>query len=289
MKEKKGIKRVSKAVLKKGKKKDAGKKNFMDEKTEIVRRKLQIKAAVTHHIGGRESQQDNYGMSDFDDYVLASTKGRLAIMADGMGGLANGAEISGIVVASLLDQFKNIPFDKEISAQLLEMVYKANEEVRNYVKDIHGEMSGSTLVAADILDGQLYFVSVGDSRIYLIRGNNVIQLNREDVYLRNLYLDMARGKISYESAMMDNQRDALTGYIGMEELKDVDFNLNPINLCKGDKVLLMSDGVFGTLSDREICQAVLETENSAEALECAVLLKNKPRQDNFTAVILNIE
>ena len=75
----------------------------------------------------------------------------------------------------------------------------------------------------------------------------------------------------------------------MGELKHIDGSLHPVEAQAGDKILLMSDGVFHTLSDPEIGKILSETENAIQAasvLEQQTLARNNPKQDNFTAVIL---
>lgn len=267
-----------------------GKNKKRKKVNEAVNAKLTVKCETVHNIGARESQQDNYAISDFQDYLLTNTKGHLAIVADGMGGLANGSEMSGIVVSSLMEYFTQVPFEKNIPAELLTMIYRANKEVLEYVRQTRGELSGSTVVVTDIIDNQLYFASVGDSRIYLIRGGAPIQLNREDVYRNELYQRMGAGKLSFQGAESDPEKKSLTNFMGVNPLEHVDFNMEPITLCRGDRVVLMTDGIFGTLSDSEICKAILSPETSAAAtLEQMVLAKEKRSQDNFTAVILTIE
>lgn len=266
------------------------KKNSKVADNKVVNAKLTVKCEMVQNIGARESQQDNYAISDFQDYLMTNTKGCLAVVADGMGGLANGSEMSGIVVSSLMEYFTQVPFEKSIPAELLTMVYRANKDVLEYVRQTRGELSGSTVVLTDIIDNKLYFASVGDSRIYLIRGGLPIQLNREDVYRNELYQRMGAGELSYEGAESDPERKSLTNFMGLDPLEHVDFNMEPIMLCRGDRVVLMTDGVFGTLSDEEICRAVLHPETTAaETLENMVLAKEKRGQDNFTAIILTIE
>ena len=238
------------------------------------------------HIGCREEQQDSFGIFRNKEDAECVNKGVLAIVADGMGGLANGSEVSGIVVESARHYFMNTVFREEKAASLTEMVYHINEDVRGYLKQsTNGELSGSTLVAVYICNRKLYFVSVGDSRIYLYRNGGLIQLNREHIQLRELYRMRQEG-LSYEEIMADRQKSALTSYIGVPYLEDVDYNLEPISLEVGDKVLLMSDGVFGTLSEYEMRQICEKSKVIAKSLEKNVLLKEKATQDNMTAVVL---
>ena len=103
--------------------------------------------------------------------------------------------------------------------------------------------------------------------------------------MRELYRMRQEG-LSYEEIMADRQKGALTSYIGVPYLEDVDYNIEPISLEVGDKVLLMSDGIFGTLIEYEMRQICENSKVIAKRLEKNVLLKEKATQDNMTVVVL---
>lgn len=256
----------------------------------IPRNMFRLEAAVVHNIGARESQQDSYSFSNFTDAELVKKKGVLAVVADGMGGLHNGAEVSGIVTYMFKEIFEKRPMQWENSMELLIMLEEANEKVNDYVEQTGGEMSGSTVVAVMIKDYQLNFLSVGDSRIYLLRGGKLLQLNREHIYARELDRSAAGKHISIQEAYSDSQRNSLTSYVGMAHIEDIDFNIHSIKLIRGDMLLLMSDGVFGTVEENEIEEAVNVPHlgHAATNLEQAVLKHEKRMQDNFTAALLRI-
>ena len=246
-----------------------------------------LKIGNAHHIGARENQQDSFGISDIGNPALCMEKGVLAVVADGMGGLANGAQISATVTSVMLRYFETQRAGADCSEELLTMLGHANGEVNRFLNSGAHEQSGSTVVAALIKGNGLHFISVGDSRICLVRGGSLIPINREHTYASELDEKAARGEISVSQARSDPQRRALTSYIGMGRLEKIDRSLRPIPLQRGDRILLMTDGVFGTLSEQEILDAVgLDAYEAASALEGAVLGKKKPGQDNFTAVIL---
>ena len=239
------------------------------------------------HIGRRDSQQDSFGVSDIADEALVAAKGVLAVVADGIGGLQGGAEVSSAVTSHFMQNFAALPAQLTPPEQLLRLTQEANRKSPGHAQ---GGLSGSTLVAAILKDARLWFVSVGDSRIYLLREGALVQLNREHTKASELDEDAARGRITVEEARGDRQRGALTSFIGMGELRRIDRNLRPIALQPGDRVLLMTDGVFGTLGDEEML-AILAADtpcDAAAAREQAVLAKHKPRQDNFTAIILGM-
>ena len=243
-----------------------------------------------HHIGGRSSQQDSFCISNIERDSLVKERGVLAVVADGMGGLANGAQISAMVTSVMLRSFEEKSSWGSPSDELLSMVQTANDRVNRYLQEGNKEQSGSTVVAAIIHQQLLYFISVGDSRICLIRNGQVFQINREHNYAADLDEKVARGEISREEAQNDPQRKALTSYIGMGTLLHIDRNLKPFPLLPGDRIVLMSDGVFGTINDAQL-ESVMRQDafEAAQELEKRVLQMQKPHQDNFTAVILQCE
>ena len=114
--------------------------------------------------------------------------------------------------------------------------------------------TGSTLAAAVIKDDELYWVSVGDSRIYLYRRGEMTQLTTDHDYARELAREAALGNISPEEAATHPQRQALTSYLGLPFLSEIDRNEDPIILEPGDRILLCSDGLYKTIPDEEISQ-----------------------------------
>jgi serine/threonine protein phosphatase PrpC len=198
--------------------------------------------------------------------------------------MADGAEASAIVSRTMLQYFNEVAPSGHPELDLLNMLNAANANVNRFMSG--REKGGSTVVAVIIHDRMLYWVAVGDSRIYLIRNGAIMQVNREHVYSVELDEKAATGEISWEVAAGDPKREALTSYIGMEAIEKVDRSLRPMQLLDGDRVLLMSDGVFGVLTDDEILSAMpLTPHESAMKLQEMVLAKQNPNQDNLTAII----
>jgi len=236
------------------------------------------------HIGARESQQDNFCISDISNADLCARKGILGVVADGMGGMADGAETSAIITRTMLQCFNEVDPSGHPELDLLVMLNTANENIKHFMSG--RDKGGSTVVAVIIHDSKLYWVAVGDSRIYLIRNGAIIQLNREHVYSVELDEKAAAGEISWETAAGDSRRDALTNYLGMKTLEKIDRGFNPVRLLEGDRILLMSDGVFGVLTDEEILSTMPHLpQESAIMLQEMALAKQNPNQDNLTAII----
>lgn len=239
-----------------------------------------------HCIGRRESQQDSFAVSDVEDAALCGEKGIIAIVADGMGGLSDGDKISSMVTLSFFRHFHERAIQGSAGSELLQMLKEANEEVNRYLGRKTGQC-GSTLVAGIVKDRKCYWISVGDSHIYLYKNGGLIQLNREHVYREELETKAANGEISGEEAMKNPQRGALTSYIGMGRIEKVDRNQEPLVLCSGDRLLFMTDGVFGTLTEAQIAEAMrYPLEESIRLMDESIRAVGKPKQDNYTAVVL---
>jgi protein phosphatase len=237
------------------------------------------------HIGSRETQQDNFCISNIFDPEVRKTKGVLGIVADGMGGLADGAEISSIVTRTMLQYFNENDSSGKAESDLLSMLNAANENVNKFLSS-SSDKGGSTVVAVLIRGDMLSWVAVGDSRIYLVRNGTVIQINREHTYAVELDEKAAAGEMSWDEALSHPKRSALTGYLGSGDLEKIDRSLRPMQLQEGDRILLMSDGVFGNLTDEEISNVMFyEPQESAMKLQELTLAKLNPYQDNLTALI----
>lgn len=246
-----------------------------------------IKIAKLHNMGKRKSQQDSFGISDLDADTL-NQKGLLAVVADGMGGLAGGEKASMATVISVLNYFDTHDFDK-VPENLQEMVENANEQVKEIVGITRGQ-SGSTIVSIYIKDYQMFFVSVGDSKILLIRDGELYQLNKEHNYEADLLELVNEGKMTLEDAMQDPQKNALTSYIGIDSLERIDQNLTEIELFEGDRILLITDGVYNALSDVEIMNSMEYPAGRAMMhMEMQIEGKNLTNQDNYTALLIEIE
>lgn len=239
-----------------------------------------------HGIGSRGEQQDSFGLSDFTDEELYRTKGLFAAVADGMGGLANGNVVSQTVVQTCIEYFYGRASHQAAPDLLLDMTREVNARVNRMMQ---GEPArgGSTLAEVLIRQGKLYFLTVGDSRVYLFRGGKLICLNRPHVFGEELALEAVNGWRKADEVHSNPQKASLTSYIGAGELRYLDRVSEGIALAAGDKIMLATDGVFGTLRTEQMEQALADSvEGAAEQIEKMIQEAARPRQDNYTAVII---
>lgn len=239
-------------------------------------------------IGTRKQQQDDFGFSDFDDAEFISHGGVIAVLTDGMGGLEMGREASRTAVRAMRMEYEAKSPKETIPAALDRALHLANKAVFEMAEKAGLEEDvGTTLVAVVVHQEALHWISVGDSRIYLFRKGQLTRLTTDHIYARELDKEVVRGNISRQEAENNPDRDALTSYLGSSEIKEIDRNVNEFLLEAGDRILLCSDGLYRSLSEKEIVGMVRgHPQDDAESLVQNALSKKLPHQDNLTIAIL---
>ncbi len=249
------------------------------------RRKGQVcSVGIVHNQGARPSQQDNKCVES-----VFGGAGVLAVVADGMGGLSGGEKVSGRIVQDVhaaAPQFRPNTMD----TILPQMVESICADINKMLGPEGIYKSGSTLLAV-LSDGKKFsWASVGDSRIYLFRGGVMNQVNPEHNQLTTEWMpEVQAGRMSIQDAMNNPDGKKLTSFIGMGKLRYLSASRSSIAIAPGDRILLMSDGVFGTLSDQQMAEILTkcpDVTQAASLMENQVLAAQARGQDNFTAVIL---
>ena len=239
-------------------------------------------------IGKRPYQEDAFGFSNWEDDDFLRHSGLLAVVADGMGGLEQGTASSNAALRTFIGEYEGKTPDESIPETLLRALHAANQAVLGVARQAGVEgNAGTTLIAVVVHEAALYWISVGDSRIALARDGQFAQLAEDHIYARHLAREVAQGTISREEAESHPEREALTSYVGMQDLEEIERNAKAFPLQPGDYVLLCSDGVYKNMTDEEIANLLRDDPQTAgENLVQAVLAKQDRHQDNLTAVTL---
>jgi PPM family protein phosphatase len=240
------------------------------------------------HQGARDAQQDSFAFSDLDDRAFVSHAGVLALVADGMGGLAHGGAAGALAVKAFLERYQEKRADESIARALGAALDRANLAVVELAREA-GEMGnvGATLTAAVVHGGRLHWVSVGDSRVYLYRHRRLAQVTHDHVYGAELDAKVVAGELSAEAAQNDRDREALTSHLGKPSLGRVDRSERPLPLRDGDRILLCTDGLYRALSTDEIAAPLASgAQRACELLVERTLGKALPQQDNVTVLAL---
>jgi len=248
-----------------------------------------VMTGYAQHIGEREEQQDAFGFSKWEAAEATDREGVLAVLADGMGGYAMGKEAGQLAVQTMLSQYNGKTAAEVIPRELEQALHQANRAV--YELALHHELEwsvGTTLIAVVIQEGQLHWISAGDSRIYLYRSGMLVPLTRDHVYANRLHERVIAGKMTREDAESHPERHLLTSYLGIPNVNEIDANHVPLRLTPGDWVLLCSDGLYDDLSESLMEEAMrLAPQPAAEFILEHVLAQQRPYQDNATIVVLS--
>ncbi len=241
----------------------------------------------------RQNNEDSFGYWEPEDDRLFQRKGRLAVVADGMGGYEGGQEASRLAVETLVAKYRDFGGDDPQQA-LVAGLQLAHERVRQY-SFAHPELRGmgTTCTAAAIVRGAnrgaeygaLYYVHVGDTRLYLIRDGRIRQVTRDHSYVGRL---VEAGIISPEEAEHHPQRNILTAALGTNPDLIMDSPGRPEPLRAEDVLLICTDGLWGQVRDAEILEAV-ENKNAEQAgRELIALARERGGPDNITVEILRL-
>ena len=245
---------------------------------------LAIRVANLQGIGEREEQEDSFAVLNATALAELSSQGLFALVADGMGGMEGGRQASEWAADFFVQLFR----ERDPKRSVPEWFYQSVHVVSDSVYRQFGGRSGTTLVAVHLLEDRLHWLSVGDSAIYLARDGGVFQLNREHTCLNQLYLqELEQPVIDKARAEQDEDARRLTSFVGIDRLAEVDLNLRPLTLKRGDALLLCSDGISEVLTPPELLEAMtLAPKEGAELLEHMVLEKGVPGQDNYTGILI---
>ena len=237
----------------------------------------------------RTNNEDSFGYWEPEDDQQFLRKGRLAVVADGMGGYEGGQEASRLAVETLVAVYRDFGGDNPQDA-LIEALQTAHERIRQY-SFAHPELRGmgTTCTAAAIVRGAqydaLYYVHVGDTRLYLIRDGQITRVTRDHSYVGRL---VEAGMISQEEAEHHPQRNILTAALGTNPDLIMDSPGHPEPLRPEDVLLLCSDGLWGLVRDAEILDVVENKSAEQAGRELIELARERGGPDNITVEILRL-
>lgn len=238
-------------------------------------------------IGSRRNQQDSLYYCGYGEHGL------LAAICDGMGGMGGGEVASQTACDGLFHLFEKE--EPEDPTSFFVRVASRLDEAVSGLTDADGAPlgAGTTITAALVRGGALYWLSVGDSKLFLIRGRTVRCLTTPHNYEMLLRQRLRKGQISREEYEREQPRaEALVSYLGMGGLKYIDAAPEAFPLEPGDLVLLCSDGFYRQCTPSEMVEALAEAVQSGKAFEQTAkeladqVLQHQPRHMDNTSLIL---
>ena len=226
----------------------------------------------------RENNEDACGMH-VDD--IGSV---LVVVADGVSGYEGGEIASRTAVDVTIAAYAESPASWGPAKRIFRAVQRANIEIYDRAQVVPElRRMSCTITAVLVHEGVAYGAHVGDSRLYLIRDESIVQKTKD----HTVTADRVRlGLMSAERARSHPDRSTLTHSLGLELIAAID-RLN-FPLAKDDVLLLCSDGLYNVLGDDEIRASVAELDAKDACAELVRKANQRGTPDNLTAAVLRV-
>ena len=222
-----------------------------------------------------------------DSYLMLSDKG-IFVVADGMGGHAAGevaSEMAVRIIAREVGALRGVD-DTEASRRLQSAIVAANEAIYERTLAEHDKRGmGTTATVLVLMRGRYLIGQVGDSRAYLLRNGEFLQVTKDHSYVQE---QVDAGLLTPDQARVHPYSNVITRCVGAgsEVLPDIYFGA----LRGGDIILLASDGLTGMLEDDQLVR-ILRSEGGPEVWVDKMVTEANYRGglDNITAIVVKIE
>jgi protein phosphatase len=219
-------------------------------------------------------------------------RGSLFMVADGMGGAAAGELASQMAVDLVYRHLSSVwavdadTSEERFAFRMREALEKANQQIHDYAKQ-HAEVRGmgTTATVAGVYGTGLWLAQIGDSRGYLARDGEVIQLTKDQSLMQRL---VDAGELTEEEAEQSERRNIILQALGPDPKVKVDLTYQPLR--RGDTLVICSDGLSSLVRRDEIGDLLRENADLSSACSALIDLANgRGGPDNITVVIARFE
>ena len=243
----------------------------------------------------RAGNEDSYLIADLTDGDATpeqgevqhrlGKRGTLLVVSDGMGGAAGGEVASELAVATVREALVEFPQDLDPSDRIILASQSANSRIWNHARD-NPELTGmgATLTAALVQDDSAYIAQVGDSRAYLLRGDEISQVTK----------DQSWAQLLVEAKLIDPEhagrvaQNVIMQALGTQ--REVRVTVTRVEISSEDCILLCSDGLSNKVTKAEMLECVREESDLSGACERLVDLANeRGGEDNITVIIARFD
>ena len=243
----------------------------------------------------REHNEDNFLIADLtkqtrtlteeERHPVVGPRGIVLGVCDGMGGAAAGEIASQMAVDTLYESFIDSPppADHDVLARrLVRAVEAAGQRIFNEARvDRTRRGMGTTATIAALVDSRMFIAQVGDSRAYVLRNNQLIQVTRDQSLVTQL---IEAGQLTEEEAETFEHNNIILQALGTADTVQVD--LTYVDLRQGDRLLMCSDGLTGMIRAEEIRQVLV---NQSDPLIACKELTDRANaaggHDNITVIV----
>ena len=227
----------------------------------------------------RSNNQDSIFISDTPVGPLPN----LYIVADGMGGHAAGDFASRYAISVVIDFIRKSTVRNPISLLKRALVYASNELFKEAEKDKDKLGMGTTMVAAVLVDRELYVANIGDSRLYII-DDDITQITMDHSLVEEL---IRSGQLERNKGRNHPEKNIITRAMGSRDEAMPDFF--EITLEPGQKVMMCSDGLSNMVEDDEIRDIIQESANPDDAVTSLINQANYyGGNDNISVIIISL-
>ena len=246
----------------------------------------------------RDDNEDAFAIGDLDkarlwdgtdEQITSGPRAAILVVCDGMGGAQGGEVASDLAARVVWEEMRDAQATHEVAvyARLLRRAVRAaNRRVFEHAKQepsLRG--MGTTLSAVGFAGSHAVIAQVGDSRVYVQRAGCLVQVTRDQSLISAL---LHAGRISQTEARPHVGGSAILQALGVGE--DVDPSLSVVDLRRGDRVLLCSDGLHGLVADGGIATILHARANPRDAaLSLIAAAKAAGGADNITAIVCDVD
>ncbi|WP_062947334.1 PP2C family serine/threonine-protein phosphatase [Brachybacterium sp. sponge] len=233
----------------------------------------------------RYAARSDVGLVRSNNQDSAYAGSHLLVVADGMGGHAGGDVASSVAIGRLAALDSETPAS-DIVATLEESVLEANQEILRRARDepqLRG--LGTTITALLRAEGKFALAHIGDSRAYLLRDEETVQITKDHTFVQRL---LDEGRLTEDEAERHPQRSVLMRVLGdVDADPELDLSLRAAHA--GDRWLLCSDGLSGLVSLDTIDATLKDIEDPGECADALVQLALKGGgPDNITCIVADV-
>lgn len=232
----------------------------------------------------REGNEDTIGFWHPADAQALDRDGVLLVVADGMGGHSAGEVASRLAVEVVTREYNHDNGDPQVA--LIRAIQSANETIRRRARaDTALKGMGTTCTALVVRQGWAYCAHVGDSRLYLVRAETILQLTEDHSAVFSL---VKRGVIARADARAHPDRNVIVRALGSRSEVEVASWAQPLPVWAGDRFVVSSDGLHDLVPDGEIQETVSALPPAAACDHLVALARARGGHDNISVGILSV-
>lgn len=228
--------------------------------------------------------------SNNEDACFVLLPDKVYVVADGVGGGNAGEIASRTAVNEIANYILEHPIGDvsnkyAVVNYLQDCLDQANSKIFN-MAHTYEENTGmaTTAIIVYAVCGKVYITNVGDSRVYLYRSGQFVQLTEDHTYVNTL---VKAGILSKEQAIVDERKNVITKALGAEPTVDPDFF--QVEIKKDDVFLICTDGLYDEVGNQEIIQVLNENMSMSDVCNELIRRANKNGgRDNITIISLRV-